>query len=334
VSNPVEVKKSSKGWDVTLEGYTEASAAGAYLWPKGIPAGITVTPLIVVTEPSQVGEFEITGLTINALESMEPAVASRIADASVMTADDGSSGDSGSADHSGGATDGTAPKVDIHLDETTKEQIEEWIKEGLDGTHEIADVAEVTTYLAKAVANATGVPVAESSFAEVAAGEGASSVGEAAAAVAEALEVVNAALGPIGGIALVVWVGFEVVEAFKSERRSEVIQGFAYGTMWQALNEPDHLPKFAPGLTYSADELQEAFVEGVANGRDKARDVVTRNKIILAVARESLRSDLPLDAAQQVLSAIWRANREHSPGDSDTDYIVWPQPSDRTVLGN
>jgi hypothetical protein len=104
--------------------------------------------------------------------------------------------------------------------------------------------------------------------------------------------------------------------------------------MWEALNEPDRLPRFVPGMSYSADELQSAFVQGVEDGREKAKDVKVRNRIILAVASLGLRTDFGnLYAAQQVLSAIWRANREPSPSDSDTDILDWPQPCDRTVLG-
>jgi hypothetical protein len=54
------------------EGCGEAEAAGSYLWPNGVPNGVTITLLIAVTEPSQVGQFEISGLTFEALQAMEP----------------------------------------------------------------------------------------------------------------------------------------------------------------------------------------------------------------------------------------------------------------------
>ena len=150
---------------------------------------------------------------------------------------------------------------------------------------------------------------------------GAHLAGDTATAVsaAEIVEFVAAdILAPLGGLALVIWSGFQVIDAFKSERRMEELQGFVYGVMWEAMNEPDHLPKFAPGMTYSAEEHEEAFVSGVARGREKARDPKVRNRIIIAVAIKSQQTGFgDLWAGQQVLSEIWRANREHTPGDTD-----------------
>jgi hypothetical protein len=40
----VEVKNSGNTWHLTLQGYTEAGAAGSYLWPGGVPAGVQITP--------------------------------------------------------------------------------------------------------------------------------------------------------------------------------------------------------------------------------------------------------------------------------------------------
>jgi len=111
-------------------------------------------------------------------------------------------------------------------------------------------------------------------------------------------------------------------------------QGFVYGVMWEAMNERDHLPRIAPGMTYTAEEHEEAFVSGVARGREKARDPKVRNRIIIAVAIKSQQTGFgDLWAGQQVLSEIWRANREHTPGDGDDDLLDWGQPPDRTVLG-
>jgi hypothetical protein len=321
-----DVKKSAKGWSVTLEGCGEAGAAGSYLWPNGVPNGVTITLLIAVTEPSQVGQFEISGLTFEALQAMEPAAAKRITDESVMTSDNDGSG--GSYPASGGTGDDSgASDVDVHLDEQTKEEVGEWVKSALEGTHRLADVAEVAEHLTNAVSHLTDASAAAEEAAS-------SAVGEAAGALAGGLEVVNSVLGPIGAVTLVVLVGSEIVDAFKSEKRDEEIQGFCYGVMWEALNEPDRLPRFVPGMSYSADELQSAFVQGVEDGREKAKDVKVRNRIILAVASLGLRTGFGnLYAAQQVLSAIWRANREPSPSDGDTDFLDWPQPCDRTVLG-
>lgn len=75
----VELKRSDDGWLLTMEGYTEAGAVGGYLWPAGVPAGVNITALVVVEEPVQMGQFELTGLTLEALRSMEEGAASRFA---------------------------------------------------------------------------------------------------------------------------------------------------------------------------------------------------------------------------------------------------------------
>ena len=68
-----EISRDGEVWHLTLGGYTEADAVGGYLWPNGpLPAGVGITVVAVVTEPAQVGSFELTGLTPTALAAMEP----------------------------------------------------------------------------------------------------------------------------------------------------------------------------------------------------------------------------------------------------------------------
>src|SRR5437867_7391650 len=116
----VEVKKSGKAWHLTFQGYSEAGAVGSYLWPGGVPAGVHITPLVVVEEPTQIGQFEITGLTLDALQSMEPSIANRISEASVIT------GEEYKPSAGGGAGPGEGANVHVHMDEDTKRKIEEW----------------------------------------------------------------------------------------------------------------------------------------------------------------------------------------------------------------
>jgi hypothetical protein len=129
-----------------------------------------------------------------------------------MTSDNDGSGRSHPA--SGTGDDSGASDVDVHLDEQTKEEVGEWVKSALEGTHRLADVAEVAEHLTNAVSHLTDVSAAEATAEEAAS----SAVGEAAGALAEGLEVVNSVLGPIGAVTLVVLVGSEIVDAFKSEK--------------------------------------------------------------------------------------------------------------------
>ena len=299
-TNLLSVTADSGGYLLTFDGAIDGDAVGRWLWPNGVPAGVQLTARSAT-------EFLLTGLTSDAFQSMNSDVAGMVAQAGVITAEP--------YDPSAAKGGGSAAHPDVQVtDEAAKRELEEYVKESLEGAHEIASVGEVVHIFAEA-------PLVEAA----AAGS------RAAAAANVALE----ALGPVGGVALVVWVGFEVIDAFKAERRGEELQGYVYGVMWQALDEPDHLPKFAPGMTYSAEEHQEAFVSGVQRGREKARDPKVRNRIILTVAAMGEQTGFgELWAAQQVLSEIWRANRERAPGETDQDLLMWPTPYDRTVLGN
>src|SRR5664280_2319163 len=53
----VQIKHYIQSWDLTFEGYTEASAVGAYLWPNGVPDGVQITVSSVVEEPVQINEL-------------------------------------------------------------------------------------------------------------------------------------------------------------------------------------------------------------------------------------------------------------------------------------
>jgi hypothetical protein len=285
---------------LTFDGTIDGDAVGRWLWPNGVPSGVQLTARSAT-------EFLLSGLTSDAFQSMNSQVAGMIAEAGVITAEPYE------PPAQGGDT-ATQPSDAQVIDEAAKHEIEEYVKEALEGGHAIGSTAEVIKI-----------------FAEAPLGTAAEAGSRAAAFAGVALE----ALSVVGDIFLVVWVGFEVVGAFTSERRGEEIQGFAYGVMWQALDQPDQLPKFAPGMTYSAEEHQEAFESGVKSGREKAGDPKIRNWIILTVVAMSEKTGFgELWAAQQVLSGIWRANREHAPGETDQDLLMWPRPYDRTVLGH
>jgi hypothetical protein len=211
-----------------------------------------------------------------------------------------------------------APRTDIDvvMDETTGAHIAEWTVHTLEGAHVLASTAEVTEFLSEATAHLAGH-----------AGK--------AAALARGAGIVSKSLGAVGAISLIASSAYHVVRAFTLAKRSPHQQGFVYGVMWQALDEPDHLPAFVDRFSYSADELREAFKQGVAEGRVKGQDPRVRNQIILAVAALGLNSGMgDFYAANKILSQLWRSIREPSPGDSDTDTIRWPVPYDRTILGH
>ncbi|MGI8993335.1 MAG: hypothetical protein ACR2FP_03435 [Nocardioidaceae bacterium] len=284
------------GWVVTFDREASVDEAQAFLWRGGTPAGVRV-------ESRSTSSVHLSGLSIEAMQAMTPEVSRQIKP-DVLTADP----------PAGEGTTSTSPDVDVELDAETEAKISEWTKHALEGTHVLASTAEVAEYLTEAAATIAGHATKVATVAKVAG-------------------AVSKVLGPIGHVAMIITIAWEVIDAFKSERRGSVRQGFVYGVMWESLGEPDHLPKFEPGITYSAEEHEEAFKAGIAEGRAKAKDPKLRNQIILAVATLSLSSGYgDYYAANEVLSQLWRAYREPSPGASDTDTIRWPVPYDRNPL--
>jgi len=68
-----EITRDGDVWHLTMSGVTEAGVVGQYLWPMvPLPDGVDIDAVIVVTEPAQVGRFELRGLTPAALSAMEP----------------------------------------------------------------------------------------------------------------------------------------------------------------------------------------------------------------------------------------------------------------------
>lgn len=289
------------GWQVGFNRPVTVEEAETFLWSGGRPDG-------VVLEPDSGDRVRMRGLSIEAVQRMNPDVADQI-DPTVITAD---LPRDPSDPTPGGGDPGT---IDVEIDESTRARIAEWTEKVLHGGHELSSTVEVVELLSEATAHIVGHA-------------------SKAAVLARAAGVVSKVLGPVGYIFTVIWVAWAVVDAFREERRRQHRRGFVYGVMWQALDEPDHIPEFDPGITYSADELREAFQEGVADGRAKARDAVLRNQVILAVATHGLRSGLgDFNAANEIISELWRSHREDSPGDSDTDTIPWPVPNDYRLLG-
>ena len=266
------VERSGSAWHVTLQGYTEAGAAGTFLWPAGVPAGVQIVPLVVVQEPAPIGQFEITGLTLDALSSMEPQVANWIAQESVLTTDPS---DGGGSAGSAQSDPGPAPGVSAPMDENA---LVEYVHNQLESTEKIGAVADVV---------------------EIFAAEGGT------------LAAVSGILGPVGTIASTIIMLWAVVDAFGTGRRLREQEGFCYGVMWQTFGLPDADKVFQPWAGDSADDLRQAFFAGVAEGREKADDPKVHNAILMDVAyyRATINGD-DWSAQQNVINDLWKQTRE------------------------
>jgi len=66
----LDLKQNGDVWELKLDGITDATAAGHRIWPSGVPAGIRITPIVVVEKPAKVGLFQLTGVTLKAVDSM------------------------------------------------------------------------------------------------------------------------------------------------------------------------------------------------------------------------------------------------------------------------
>jgi hypothetical protein len=242
-----DVKRTDTGWEVTLQGYTEPGAVGTYLWPGGVPAGVTITVSTVVLEPSQVGIFELSGITIDALQTMDPAAANWFAQASVLTADqpgpDDGSQSAGSSAGSAGPSTPPSPEDQAHVTELWNEFI-------TDGAHTALEIA--------------------SWFAQE---DGAF------------LAFFDGFAGPAGDIVMLYNLFSAVIEAFQEELKGMTQQGYIYGLLLQAADLPTPTPEMDTGFTlpmHSFEEMSAAFMEGLANGRQDAQGDIKLNNAIAA----------------------------------------------------
>jgi hypothetical protein len=68
----LELKQIGDVWHLTLQGFTEAGAVAGYIWSGGPPKGVRIVPLVIVEKPVQIGLFELSGITLEALKTMNP----------------------------------------------------------------------------------------------------------------------------------------------------------------------------------------------------------------------------------------------------------------------
>lgn len=188
---------------------------------------------------------------------------------------------------------GEKPELDVHLDES---QFKEFIHAWLESEHYMGDTAEVLGYMARIAG----------------AGEG------------SAVVWLGEVLGPVGTVASTIVVLWATVHAFGTAGRIQEQQGFCYGVMWQVCNHADEQKGFTDWFNFSAEELREAFYDGVAAGREKGSTAGVHNRVMLLIAYyQAIGHDLE-SARSMVLNDLWHQIRE---ADASPDYLIWPVPA-------
>jgi peptidoglycan hydrolase-like protein with peptidoglycan-binding domain len=189
------------------------------------------------------------------------------------------------------SSDGEAPAIDVEMDENA---VVEWVHRALDGAHYIADTAEVVEAFKPIV-------------------EGLS---------AEAGVSVAAVVGEIAGTIVVLWA---VVHAFGTGTRLQEQEGFCYGVMWETFDMPNGDKAFLPWAPDTAEELREAFYDGVGQGREKAKDIKVHNGIMIAVGYYMAKGSDKEWSQRYAINDLWRKVRET---DIANKTLTWPKPED------
>jgi len=188
---------------------------------------------------------------------------------------------------------GQKPELHVHLNES---QFKEFIHAWLESEHYMGDTAEVLGYVAQ-IAGA----------------------GEESAVV-----WLGEALGPVGTIASTIVVLWATVHAFGTAGRIQEQQGFCYGVMWQVCGHANEQKGFTDWFNYSAEELREAFYDGVTAGREKGNTASVHNRVMLVIAYYQASGHDVEAARDMVLNDLWHQIRE---SDAAPDYLIWPVPA-------
>ena len=271
-----DVKRNGTGWEVTLEGYIDPGAVGAYLWPSGVPEGVTVTASTVVLEPAPMGTFEITGITFDALQSMDPSSSGWFAQANVLTADQP---DQGANPQPG---DSPTPPSGQDTDQSPDSEPEiDWETFITEATH---TALEFASWFAK---------------------EGGTFL--------EIFEGVAEVADPAGYILMLYSMFKDVIEAFQEELKDKTQQGYIFGLVLQATNLPIPTPEMDTGFTlpmHSFEEMSAAFMEGLARGRQDAAGNIKLNNAIAAqigynmATQKVTEEDAATDVLDELLNKI------------------------------
>jgi hypothetical protein len=312
-------------WLLRFQGYTEAGAVASYLWPRGAPKGVQINPTVVVTEPVQIGEFELRNVTFEAIQTMEPWVRNRF-----VQEMQGIEPQPSPTQPAGPKGTRGVPFPDIDIE--NESQLMKWLEGQLEDIHRAAHLLEIGAYATAAIKNIAYARAVAQVGVDAAEGVGWGGAGveevaalEEASVHAEIAEALGELAGPVGAIALIVWVGIQVITAFAGEKKEAGKLGVAYGTVWAALGEPRHLPKFEPGISYSPEEFREAFVEGVQEGEEKASEVGKK------IRRYVLGSMIKEDRDEGVVASelLWDImNRAPKGPRQPWSFLGWPTPYD------
>jgi hypothetical protein len=169
-------------------------------------------------------------------------------------------------------------------------EVREWIKKVADGGHLIGTSGEIVAIFA----------------------------GEAAFAA----EMI---FGTIGGVAALATAFIGLWDAFHAGLKTEAEHGFCYGLMWGACDVPFQDKVFLAWPPDSAEERREAFGHGVHAGAAEGKVTTTRNKVLLLVAADQLKTGSDEWAAQSnVLNDFGSAIM----GQFKPFFMPWPKPAD------
>ncbi|HEX8918555.1 MAG TPA: peptidoglycan-binding protein [Chloroflexota bacterium] len=209
-------------------------------------------------------------------------------------------------------TSSVTPPADV------KEKVADYVKEALDGAHILGGPADVLLDIARIA----GIPGASwEGVSAIVTGE---TGGEAAGAFGVALDALEWAsgIGEVAGVATVIWATFD---AFGAGRDSKHKEGFCYGVLWGALNRPNYDSVFQPVPPATEEEIKQAFLDGVKDGRDAVADAGKHNRVVLAVAWYMGNYHYDEDtAATFVINDLWKRMRE----DDDLEKLTFPKPPD------
>jgi hypothetical protein len=209
------------------------------------------------------------------------------------------------------------PPVTVQMSES---QLREWIEKALEGAHKIGNVAEIIEiFHASAAWPAIEASLAWGEAATVGAGAG-------------ALGALTAIAVPVGYVALMGFVAFELYKAFSTGTRIQTKMGYCYGIVWAALGMPNlrvDYESMGDWIALGGDsiaELRAAFEKGVNSGREKfATDVKLHNQVLLRLAYEQITKDRHgwTEPGQRVLDLIWA--QVHGDDATPDSHLSWLQ---------
>jgi hypothetical protein len=203
-----------------------------------------------------------------------------------------------------GSSTATAPALNVHMDES---QLKEYLDKALEGTHVIGSVAEIIEILHSST-----------SWGAIEAGL------TWGAAEGGILALIGEIAVPLGYVATILITVLELHEAFNTGTRIQLKKGYCYGIMWEALKMKDVPKKFEPWGVDTAEELREAWTEGVDKGRSAFRkDVKLHNQVLLRIAYEQLTQNQHgwTRPEGRVLNLIWEKVRGNDLKDTHLSWM-------------